>query len=73
VVVGMVMRLSKLYGKQIYNTKGYYVGYVDEVLIEIDRGYGKVLALGLPGEKVGIPYDRVTAIGDIILVKAKNE
>jgi len=69
----MVMRLSKLYGKQIYNTKGYYVGYVDEVLIEIDRGRGKVLALGLPGEKVGVPYDRVTAIGDIILVKAKEE
>jgi len=69
----MVMRLSKLYGKQIYNTKGYYVGYVDEVLIEIDRGRGKVLALGLPGEKVGVPYDRVTAIGDIILVRAKEE
>ena len=69
----MVMRLSKLYGKQIYNTRGYYVGYVDEVLIDIDRGYGKVLALGLPGEKVGIPYERVTAIGDIILVKAKEE
>ncbi|WP_297477753.1 PRC-barrel domain-containing protein [Thermococcus sp.] len=69
----MVMRLSKLYGKQIYNTKGYYVGYVDEVLIEIDRGRGKVLALGLPGEKVGIPYEKVTAIGDIILVKAREE
>ncbi|NJE31032.1 hypothetical protein E3E38_08250 [Thermococcus sp. 18S1] len=69
----MVMRLSKLYGKQIYNTKGYYVGYVDEILIEIDRGQGKVLALGLPGEKVGVPYNRVTAIGDIILVKAKEE
>jgi len=69
----MVMRLSKLYGKQIYNTKGYYVGYVDEVLIEIDSGEGRVLALGLPGERVGVPYDRVTAIGDIILVKAKEE
>jgi len=69
----MVMRLSKLYGKQIYNTKGYYVGYVDEVLIHIDRGEGKVLALVLPGEKVGVPYDRVTAIGDIVLVKAKQD
>ncbi|QDA32376.1 hypothetical protein FH039_06130 [Thermococcus indicus] len=69
----MVMRLSKLYGKQIYNTKGYYVGYVDEILIDIDRGQGKVLALGLPSEKVGVPYNRVTAIGDIILVKAKEE
>jgi len=69
----MVMRLSKLYGKQIYNTRGYYVGYVDEVLIEISQGEGKVLALGLPGEKVGVPYGRVTAIGDIILVKAKEE
>ncbi|NJE55305.1 PRC-barrel domain-containing protein [Thermococcus sp. 21S9] len=68
----MVMRLSKLYGKQIYNTKGYYVGYVDEVLIDIDQGRGKVLALVLPGEKVGVPYDRVTAIGDIVLVKAKE-
>ncbi len=69
----MVIRLSKLYGKQIYNTKGYYVGYVDEVLIELDRGEGKVLALGLPGKKVGIPYDRVTAIGDIILVKTRED
>jgi sporulation protein YlmC with PRC-barrel domain len=69
----MVMRLSKLYGKQIYNTKGYYVGYVDEVLIELDRGMGRVLALVLPGEKVGVPYDRVTAIGDIVLVKAKED
>ncbi len=68
----MVIRLSKLYGKQIYNTRGYYVGYVDEVLIELDRGEGKVLALGLPGGKVGVSYDRVTAIGDIILVKAKE-
>lgn len=69
----MVMRLSRLYGKQIYNTKGNYVGYVDEVLINIERGAGKVLALVLPGEKVGIPYDRVTAIGDIVLVKAKED
>lgn len=68
----MVIRLSKLYGKQIYNTKGYYVGYVDEVLIELDRGEGKVLALGLPGGKVGVSYERVTAIGDIILVKARE-
>ncbi|WP_456368196.1 PRC-barrel domain-containing protein [Thermococcus sp.] len=68
----MVMRLSKLYGKQIYNTKGNYVGYVDEVLIEIDKGSGRVLALVLPGGKVGIPYKRVTAIGDIVLVKAKE-
>ncbi|WP_054839986.1 PRC-barrel domain-containing protein [Thermococcus sp. JCM 11816] len=71
----MVMRLSAIYGKQIYNTKGNYVGYVDEVLIEIDQGRGRVLALVLPGEKVGgVPYDRVTAIGgDIILVRAKEE
>jgi sporulation protein YlmC with PRC-barrel domain len=69
----MVMRLSRLYGKDIYDTKGYYVGYVDEVLIDIDRGTGQVLALVLPGKKVGIPYDRVTAIGDIILVKAKGD
>ncbi|WP_209477305.1 PRC-barrel domain-containing protein [Thermococcus stetteri] len=69
----MVMRLSSIYGKQIYNTRGNYVGYVDEVLIEIDQGRGKVLALVLPGEKVGVPYDRVTAIGDIILVRAKEE
>ncbi|WP_297069987.1 PRC-barrel domain-containing protein [Thermococcus sp.] len=68
----MVMRLSRLYGKQIYNTRGNYVGYVDEILIEVDRGEGRVLALGLPGEKVGVPYDRVTAIGDIILVEAKE-
>lgn len=68
----MVMRLSKLYGKQIYNTKGNYIGYVDEVLIDIDRGRGRVIALGLPGERVGIPYERVIAIGDIVLVKARE-
>lgn len=72
-VIKMVMRLSRLYGKQIYNTRGNYVGYVDEVLIEIGQGGGKVLALGLPGEKVGVPYERVTAIGDIILVRAKED
>ena len=69
----MVMRLSKIYGKQIYTTKGNYVGYVDEVLINIDQGTGKVLALGLPGERIGIPYERVTAIGDIILVEARGD
>jgi sporulation protein YlmC with PRC-barrel domain len=68
----MVMRLSRIYGKQIYNTKGNYVGYVDEILIDIDTGRGKVIALALPGEKVGIPYERVVSIGDIILVKAKE-
>jgi len=68
----MVMRLSRIYGKQIYNTKGNYVGYVDEILIDIDTGRGQVIALALPGEKVGIPYERVISIGDIILVKAKE-
>jgi len=67
------MRLSKLYGKQIYNLKGNYVGYVDEVLIEIEGGKGRILALGLPGERIGVPYDRVYAIGDIVLVKPKEE
>jgi len=71
-VGNMVMRLSKIYGKQIYNTAGYYIGYVDEVLIEIEAGESKILALGLPGEKVGIPYERVSAIGDIILIEAKR-
>ncbi|WP_297067581.1 PRC-barrel domain-containing protein, partial [Thermococcus sp.] len=51
---------------------GNYVGYVDEILIEVDRGSGRILALGLPGEKVGIPYGKVTAIGDIILVETKE-
>ncbi|WP_297490709.1 PRC-barrel domain-containing protein [Thermococcus sp.] len=69
----MVMRLSKIYGKQIYNTKGNYVGYVDEVLIDVDTGQGRVIALALPGGKVGIPYERVLSIGDIILVKAKED
>ncbi|MDV3104432.1 PRC-barrel domain-containing protein [Thermococcus waiotapuensis] len=69
----MVMRLSKIYGKQIYNTRGNYVGYVDEILIEVEDGRGRVVALALPGEKVGIPYEQVVAIGDIILVKAKDE
>jgi len=68
----MVMRLSKIYGKQIYNTRGNYVGYVDEVFIDIGPGEGKVIALALPGKNLGIPYDRVMAIGDVILVRAKE-
>ncbi|AFK21880.1 PRC-barrel domain-containing protein [Pyrococcus sp. ST04] len=69
----MVMRLSKIYKKKIYNTRGKYVGEVDEVIIDIGEKYGKVLILALPGErKVGIPYDRVTAVGDIILVEATS-
>lgn len=69
----MVMRLSKIYGKQIYTTKGKYVGYVDEVIIDIDEGRGELVLLALPGERVGVPYERVTAVGDIILVEATTE
>ncbi|AMM53132.1 PRC-barrel domain-containing protein [Pyrococcus kukulkanii] len=69
----MVMKLSKLYKKKIYNTKGKYVGEVDEVIIDIGEKYGKVLILALPGERVGVPYERVTAVGDIILVEAANK
>ncbi|AEC51642.1 hypothetical protein PNA2_0726 [Pyrococcus sp. NA2] len=69
----MVMQLSKIYGKHIYNTKGKYIGKVDEVIIDIREGEGRILILALPGERVGVPYEKVTAVGDIILVKAPEE
>ncbi|CAB49119.1 PRC-barrel domain-containing protein [Pyrococcus abyssi] len=69
----MVMELSKLYGKLIYNTKGKYVGKVDEVVIDIKEREGRVLILALPGERVGVPYEKVVAVGDIILVQASEK
>jgi len=59
-----------MYGKLIYNTRGKYIGKVDEIVIDIKEGEGKVLILALPGERVGVPYEKVTAVGDIILVQA---
>lgn len=69
------MRISGYYGLNIYNTKGEYVGIVNDVILDFDTG---IIVFGLAvGQEVGVqniavPYKDVFAVGDIILVKAKE-
>lgn len=67
------MKVSEYYDMPIYSDKGRYVGEVQDVVLDFDKG--KVLGLGF-GEKEGrvttVPYESVMAIGDIILVRSKK-
>ncbi|KXA95136.1 hypothetical protein AKJ65_02420 [candidate division MSBL1 archaeon SCGC-AAA259E19] len=67
------MKVSDYYDIPIYSDKGYYVGKVRDVVLDLEEG--KVLGLGF-GEKEGkittVPYENVMAIGDIILVQSRR-
>lgn len=65
------MKVSEYYDIPIYSDRGNHVGEVRNVVLNLDEG--KVLGLGF-GEREGkvttVPYDSVTAIGDIIIVQS---
>ncbi len=65
------MKVSEYYDMPIYSDKGRYVGEVQDVVLDLDKG--EVLGLGF-GEREGkvttVPYENVMAIGDIILVRS---
>jgi sporulation protein YlmC with PRC-barrel domain len=78
----MGKRLSELYGMDIYTQKAQYVGRVEDVILNVDKGEVMRLCLqsfkggGLSREDVNrvlqddsIGYDDVMEVGDIILIQ----
>ncbi|OYT63298.1 hypothetical protein B6U74_07115 [Candidatus Bathyarchaeota archaeon ex4484_205] len=72
----MPVRISRLYGLDIYTNKARYVGNAFDFIIDVDKG--EVVAISLEeesygGKVLGVPYKRVLAVGDIILIKEGKE
>ncbi len=78
----MGKRLSELYGMDIYTQKAQYVGKVEDVILNLDKGEVMRLCLksfkggGLSNEDVrkvlqedSISYDDVVEVGDIIIIQ----
>ena len=81
-VVIMGKRLSELYGMDIYTVKAQYVGKVEDVILNLDKGEVMRLCLksfrggGISSDDVrkvlqedSISYDDVVEVGDIILIQ----
>lgn len=77
----MSKRLSELYGMDIYTSKAQYVGKVEDVILNLDKGEVMRLCLksfrgsSMLGEEVrrvlqeeSISYDEVGEVADVILV-----
>ncbi|HNZ87443.1 MAG TPA: PRC-barrel domain-containing protein [Methanofastidiosum sp.] len=69
------MRISKLYGLELYNTKGEYIGIVNDIILEVKDGIVFGLAVGQEKgiENTAVSFKDVSAIGDIVIVRAKKE
>jgi sporulation protein YlmC with PRC-barrel domain len=81
-VVTMGKRLSELYGMDIFTQKAQYVGKVEDVILNLDKGEVMRLCLqsfkggGLSSDDIkrvlseeSISYDDVVEVGDIILTQ----
>jgi sporulation protein YlmC with PRC-barrel domain len=66
----LTVRVSNLYDKEVFSSSGNHLGRIENVMIEAREG--RVSAILLKG-KTGIPYERVTAVGDVVIVQASNE
>lgn len=62
----MTIRVSTLYDKEVFSSTGNHVGRIENVMIEAREG--RISAILLKGRS-GIPFDRVTAVGDVVIVK----
>ena len=78
----MSKRLSELYGMDIYTQKAQYVGKVEDVILNLDKGEVMRLSMksfrggGLLSDEVrrvlqdeSVSYDEVGEVGDIIIVQ----
>ncbi len=72
----MMKESTELIGLEIYTDKGYLLGTVEDVLIDIDEQkiYGLYVERTNPllvedGVPVSVPYRWVKAVGDVILLK----
>jgi len=62
----VTIRVSTLYDKEVFSSTGNHVGRIENVMIEAREG--RISAILLKGRS-GIPFDRVTAVGDVVIVK----
>ncbi|CAB3289572.1 PRC-barrel domain protein [Methanocaldococcus lauensis] len=81
----MAIRVSDLLDKPIYTTSAIYVGKVYDVMIDLSKGAISGLIVSDiqngclkeyvtdPSKKVVLPFNLITAIGNIILVKPPAE
>ncbi|MCQ6254644.1 PRC-barrel domain-containing protein [Methanocaldococcus sp.] len=77
----MAIRVSDLLDRPIYTTSAVYVGKVYDVMIDLNKGAISGLIVSDiqngclkdyvtdPSKKVVLPFNLITAIGNIILVK----
>ncbi len=63
----MTIRVSSLYDKEVFSSTGNHVGRIENVMIEAREG--RVSAILLKG-KSGIAYEKVMAVGDVVIVAA---
>ncbi|ACV23906.1 PRC-barrel domain-containing protein [Methanocaldococcus fervens] len=81
----MAIRVSDILEKPIYTTTAVYVGKVYDVMLDLNKGAisGLIVSdiqngclkeyITTPGKKVVLPFNLITAIGNIILVKPPAE
>ena len=72
----MMTESTELIGLEVYTDKGYLLGAVEDLLIDIDeyKIYGLYVENTNPlliedGVPVSVPYRWVKAVGDVILLK----
>ncbi len=72
----MMTESTELIGLEVYTDKGYLLGTVEDLLIDIDeyKVYGLYVEKTNPllvedGVPVSVPYRWVKAVGDVILLK----
>ena len=62
----MTIRVSSLYDKEVFSSSGNHIGRIENVMIEAREG--RISAILLKGRS-GIPFEKVTAVGDVVIVK----
>lgn len=63
----MTVRVSNLYDKEVFSSSGNHLGRIENVMIEAREG--RISAILLKGS-TGIPYEKVMAIGDVVIVQS---
>jgi sporulation protein YlmC with PRC-barrel domain len=66
----LTIRVSTLYDKEVFSSSGNHLGRIENVMVEAREG--RVSAILFKGKK-GIPYEKVTAVGDVVIVQSSGE
>ncbi|MDP2844980.1 MAG: PRC-barrel domain-containing protein [Candidatus Methanoperedens sp.] len=73
----MQAEVSTLFGLNVYTEKGFYIGKIDDVMLEVSEKKVQGLAVtklnkdmfDTSGKGTIIPYRLVTAVADIVLIR----